>query len=387
VNSDDISQVDCFASLAMTTQVSQDAQATMSLRGAQRRSNPHATYYPPEWAIQSCVWLAYPHNLQEWSERGSKSQCGLELMRQFTDKLIAAILDFQDIRLAFTSAEMMTEFRSRVETVAQGKRYKLNLHIVPNNDIWIRDYGPFFTKRAEQLVSVDFAFNAWGEKFPPWHLDDIAPEVMARELNCEYQQVPMILEGGSLEFNGAGVVMTTEQCLLNKNRNPDLSKAQIEESIKTNLGQDHIIWLKRGLEGDHTDGHIDDFARFIDEDTVLLCQADSPSDPNYEHLRESKRVLEEWRHPETGASFKIIDLPLPKQMFADGVVEPLPCSYANFIFVNGGLIVPVFNCVQDSIAVEILSLALPERRIVAIDASFLIVGGGGIHCMSKQQPS
>ncbi len=358
-----------------------------SLRGAQRRSDPQSAYYPAEWEAQSCVWLAYPHNLKEWSERGSKHECGLELMRQFSDKLIAAVLGFQDLRLAFTDAELLAEMRPRVEAIANGKKFTLHLHVIPNNDIWIRDYGPFFMKRAAELVSVDFAFNAWGEKFPPWDLDDIAPKLMADELGCAYEQVPMILEGGSLEFNGAGLVLTTEQCLFNTNRNPSMSREEIENIILDNLGQEYIIWLKRGLEGDHTDGHIDDFARFIAEDTVVLCLADSPSDPNYQHLLASKTVLENWRHPETGRELRIITLPLPKQMFAGGVVEPLPCSYANFIFVNGGLIVPVFNCAQDTEALRILSEALPDRQIVALDGSFLIEGGGGIHCMSKQQPA
>ena len=377
-----------FQAAAAAQGVCERDDSNTSLREAQRRSNSsQVAYYPPEWAEQSAVWLAYPHNLKEWSERGSKSECGLEQMRKFTHTLISAVLDFQDLRLAFPTAELLAELRGRLEALAANKKYSLHLHVIPNNDIWIRDFGPFFVFKDGKKVSVDFAFNAWGEKFPPWDLDDVVPKLMARELNCDYEHVPMILEGGSLEFNGTGVVMTTEQCLLNKNRNPELSREQIEDIIKVNLGQEHIIWLKRGLEGDHTDGHIDDFARFISEDTVLLCQTDDINDPNYQHLRDSKQQLENWCHPETGASLRIITLPLPRQMFANGVVEPLPCSYANFIFVNGGLIVPVFNCPQDSEAIEILTKALPDRKIVTLDGSFLIEGGGGIHCMSKQEPA
>ncbi len=368
-------------SIYMQQPQAEDSSVATKPPYARHASPSDKSYYPPEWAEQASTCLAYPHNYQEWSERGSGSHAGLEHIRDFTDKLISTILDYQDVRLIFNDAALLNLFEARMQARISNKAYKLHKHIIPNNDIWIRDYGPFFVYRDGRKTLVDFAFNAWGAKFPPWDLDDILPLHLAQQMDCAYESVDLILEGGSLEFNGQGLLMTTEQCLLNTNRNPHLTKDQIENIIKDSLGQNAVIWLPRGLEGDHTDGHIDDFARFIAPDTVLLCEASSSSDPNYEHLRESKRILEAWLEPK----LRVISLPLPTPMRS--ATEILPCSYANFIFVNGAVIVPVFNCPQDEEALEIFSKALPDRKIQPLDGSFLIEGGGGIHCMSKQEPA
>lgn len=344
-------------------------------------------YYSPEWEKQKCTWLAWPHNTQEWGKRG------LEGIRGFYIDLISKILDFQDVNLIFKDEKLLSQFNNEYDLklvkACHGKpRYRLKKIIIANNDIWIRDYGPFFMKGDNGRGGVtppllDFDFNSYGGKFPPWDKDNKVPKEIAMYLGRDIESYPLIMEGGSLEFNGDGVILTTEQCLLNKNRNPKLKKIQIENYLKSAFNVHEIIWLKRGLEGDHTDGHIDDFARFVDERKVLLCQSDDSTDANFRHLKESKLRLKKWRHPKKKYELEIIDLPMPAVITRSG--EQLPASYANFIFVNGGIIVPVFNCDADKVALRVIKKVFPKREIVGIDATLLIQEGGGIHCMTKQE--
>ena len=343
-------------------------------------------YYPPEWHTQSAVWFAYPHS-QRWDAVPYQSGSRLEAIRDFFSRLIDLVLDFQDVNLIFPNSELLEQTKAKLVKLANKKNNKLQYFIIPNEDIWIRDYGPFFVYDSEgnKLVK-DFTFNAWGEKFPPWDLDDYLPQLIAKQCGYQVEKHPMILEGGSLEFNGEDLILTTEQCLLNANRNPAMSQQEIENVLTSELGVNYIIWLKRGLVGDHTDGHIDDFARFIGPHRLVLCQASSSQDPNYQHLQESFMQLQNWKHPETNQALELITLPLPEPMKIPTVSEPLPCSYANFIFVNGGLIVPIFKSQYDDEALSILQKALPERKVIGIDARVLIEEGGGIHCMSKQEP-
>ncbi len=343
-------------------------------------------YYPPEWHEQSAVWFAYPHCFR-WDTVSYQSGSRLEAIREFFAKLIDLVLDFQDVKLLFANEELLKQAEAKFKQIAINKKYKLETLVMPNEDIWIRDYGPFFVYDSEgnKLVK-DFAFNAWGEKFPPWELDDEVPQLMAKHCGYQAEKHPMILEGGSLEFNGEDLILTTEQCLLNANRNPSMSKQEIEQVLKSEFSVNHIVWLKRGLIGDHTDGHIDDFARFIGPYRVVLCKTTSTDDPNYEHLQASYEQLKNWRHPENGKALEIISLPLPEPMKIPTVSEPLPCSYANFIFVNGALIVPIFKSKYDDEALAILQKAMPEHKVIGIDARMLIEEGGGIHCMSKQEP-
>ncbi len=337
--------------------------------------------YPAEWEKQRCTWLSFPHNLNEW---GKKRITGI---RKFYIDLISKILDFQDVNLIFPDEKTLLSTRSMFPE--KKKKYNLKGIIIPNNDIWIRDYGPFFledkTLNSKKRLLLDFEFNAWGGKFPPWNKDNNVPLRIAEYLGEETESYPIVMEGGSLEFNGEDLIMTTEQCLLNKNRNPKLKKNQIEYFLKSAFNIHEVIWLKRGLEGDHTDGHIDDFARFIDKRKVLICKSDDKNDANYKHLKESKEYLKKWRHPKKKYKLEIIDLPMPVKM--KNKKERLPNSYANFIFVNGGVIVPVFNCPADKEALRIFKKIFPSRKIVGISATLLIQEGGGIHCMTKQEPA
>lgn len=332
-------------------------------------------YYPPEWARQISVWLSFPHNAHEWEQTDSKDP--LQQIAIFYRTWIEIILDYQKVDLIFKDQEQMNQEQEWLLSL-NTKKFKVQTHIIPNNDIWIRDYGPFFAEDQTnvQPIIIDFAFNSWGEKFPPWDLDDGVPYEIAKILQlctCSYD---FVLEGGALEFNGEGVLMTTKQCLLNENRNPDYDQEEIEDRLKDAFSIKKIIWLERGLEGDHTDGHIDDFARFISSNKILLCQTEDESNPNYKHLKASRALLEK-------EGFELDFLPLPKGMKRDG--EYLPASYANFIFLNNAVLMPTFNCPQDDEAKEIFVKNFPDRKVLTIDSSFLIQEGGGLHCASKQQ--
>ena len=345
---------------------------------------PRFRRYKPEWEKQRATWLSWPHNEKEWG----KSR--LPKIRKFYEKLISTILNFQDVNLIFTSEKLLNEIETRLIASQQKKKHKLKKIIIPNNDIWIRDYGPFSLETVDEKtkkkkpILLDFEFNSWGGKFPPWNLDNDVPKAMALYLGQGIESYPIILEGGALEFSGDGLTLTTEQCLLNKNRNPKLKKSDIENILRTAFGTEEIIWLKRGLEGDHTDGHIDDVARFVSPRKILICKSNAKKDRNYDHLNESIEYLRKWKHPKKGYRLDIIELPMPDQMEIKN--EKLPNSYANFIFVNRGVIVPTFNCKSDKIALEIFKKIFPDRKIVGVDCSLLIQEGGGLHCMTKQEP-
>ncbi len=330
-------------------------------------------HYPAEWQKQKCIWLSWPHNEKEWGKRK------LEKIRDFYIKLISLILDFQGVNLIFKDEKLL--LKTKLSKELEKKKYKLKKIIIPNNDIWIRDYGPFFMSPGPLL---DFQFNSYGGKFPPWDKDNNVPKEIAKYYQCELESYPLIMEGGSLEFNGEDVIMTTEQCLLNKNRNPKLKKEEIECYLKSVFNIKEILWLKRGLEGDHTDGHIDDVARFVGKRTIVICSEKNKKDKNYKHLKESIEYLKNWKHPKLGYKLKIIELPMPSVGTRHGMY--LPASYANFIFVNGGIIVPIFNSPNDKKALLIFKKLFPKRKIVGIDSTTLIEQGGGLHCMSKQEP-
>lgn len=333
--------------------------------------------YPAEWERQKSIWLAFPHNQKQWgSIELADGRTGLDEIREFFIKLMDIILDYQDVNLIFNNHKLLFEYGRSLESL-KNKKYKLFTHVIPNNDIWIRDYGPFFMEGGSIL---DFGFNAWGEKFHPWDDDNDVPHNIAQALGKPAVVNSMILEGGSVEFSGDGLILTTEQCLLNRNRNPHLSCKEIENNLKQAFGVQEVIWLRRGLEGDHTDGHIDDFARFVGPRHILICYAEDKDDPNYEHLEQSYEQLKEWGNK----ALTLTRLPLPNKMFLPNGLR-LPNSYANFIFLNGAVIVPTFDCPNDVKALEIIQGLFPDRKVIGINSSFLIQEGGGLHCMSKQE--
>src|SRR3954466_2779988 len=213
-------------------------------------------------------------------------------------------------------------------------------HYIKTNESWCRDHGPAFVVKGKKLAIVDWGFNAWGGKYPPYGDDDAVPTRIAEELKLPVFYPKIVMEGGSVEFNGAGTVMTTEQCLLNKNRNPKLSKKQIEQYLKDYYGQQHVVWLGEGIVGDDTDGHIDDLARFIDPQTIVVGVEPDKKDANYDILKENRRRVELLRDQQ-GNPFRIIEIPMPGVVEHDG--QRLPATYVNFYFINGALLVPIYR--------------------------------------------
>jgi agmatine deiminase len=286
-------------------------------------------------------------------------------------------------------------------------------HHIKTNESWCRDHGPaFVVNKNGKAAIVDWGFNAWGGKYPPYDDDDALPTRIAEELGLPVfypggtggspvssgskedhgraahatnaTHATVIMEGGSVEFNGAGTVMTTTDCLLNKNRNPDLSKAQIEQYLKDYYGQSHVCWLTGGIDGDDTDGHVDDLARFISPTQIVFATEPDPKDANYRTLRSVRKQLDKLRDQD-GRPFEIIEIPMPRVVEHDG--QRLPATYVNFYFVNGALLVPTFrNRKNDGKAIEILQSDLPKHQVIGIDCVELIWGLGAIHCLSQQQP-
>jgi len=285
-------------------------------------------------------------------------------------------------------------------------------HQIKTNESWCRDHGPAFVLKngrgesaKPRAAIVDWGFNAWGGKYPPYDDDDAVPTRIAEEykLPVFYPRAPkpggvasatrpdvppkdlVVMEGGAVDFNGAGTVLTTESCLLNKNRNPKLSKKQIERYLKEYYGQQHVCWLGDGIVGDDTDGHVDDLARFINPTTIVIAVEDDPKDENFKILQENRKRVRLLKDQD-GRPFDVVDIPMPGVVEHDG--QRLPATYVNFYFVNGALLVPTYrHRKNDRRALEILQKALPNHEVIGIDCVELIWGLGAIHCLTQQEPA
>jgi agmatine deiminase len=257
---------------------------------------------------------------------------------------------------------------------------------IPTNEPWCRDHGPIFIKREQKprLAILDWAYNAWGGKYPPFDLDDVVPTRIAERLQVPVYYPKLVMEGGSIDVNGSGSLLTTTACLLNPNRNPNSSKAEIEQSLCDNLGVSQILWLGDGIEGDDTDGHIDDITRFVGRATVVTAVEDDPQDRNYEPLRSNLKLLETMTD-ERGEPLHVIALPMPPRIEKGD--RRLPASYANFYIGNTVVLLPVFHSRKDQRAIGILQSCFPTRKVVPIDCRELLWGLGAFHCLTQQQPA
>jgi agmatine deiminase len=280
---------------------------------------------------------------------------------------------------------------------------RISFHSIPTNEPWCRDHGPIFlTRDADpksatgrirrgELAIVDWDYNAWGNKYPPFDLDEVAPTRIAQILNVPVFYPRMILEGGAIDVNGAGVLLTTESCLLNPNRNPNLRREEIEQRLRDFLGVREILWLGDGIAGDDTDGHVDDLARFVSERTVVTVVEDDPQDENYAALQENLARLRGMKIGGRNSDSRrergidIVTLPMPKKIVREGL--RLPASYANFYVANTCVLVPTFADSGDDVALSILRDCFPSRRVVGIDCRELIWGLGTFHCLTQQQPA
>ncbi|CAG4991488.1 Agmatine deiminase [Dyadobacter sp. CECT 9275] len=262
---------------------------------------------------------------------------------------------------------------------------KIEFVVKPTNDAWCRDHGPAFliNPGTRERMVVDWGHNAWGGKYPPFDDDNRTPQAIASYLGLPFVSPGIIMEGGSVEFNGAGTILTSKSCLLNKNRNPHLNQAEIEQYLFDFYGAGQVLWVEDGIAGDDTDGHIDDTTRFVNEDTVVACVEYNPGDENHKILDTNLQMLKKMRLL-NGKQLNIIELPMPEAVVIDGFRTP--GSYANFLICNAGVIVPVFNNPNDQVAVDILEKAFPAREVIPLPATEIIWGQGSFHCLSQQEP-
>jgi len=333
---------------------------------------------PAEWEPQEAVWLSWPHNYNTWP-------------RQFRPvpyayaRFVAAISRFQEVRINAAAGLHERARKFCAKAGADMARVKFFDH--PTNDAWCRDHGPIFVKNdtTGEVALTDWAYNAWGGKYPPYDLDNQIPPRIAGQLGLRRFEHDMILEGGSIDVNGAGVLLTSEQCLLNKNRNPHLTRAQIEKNLKDYLGVKQVLWVGDGIVGDDTDGHIDDITRFYKADGLITCVERNVSDRNHAILAENLERLKSFRTP-AGKKYSIVELPMPKPFGFQR--QRVPASYANFLIINGAVLVPTFReRARDRVALEIIGSCFPGREVVGIDCYHIIWGLGTLHCLSQQQPA
>lgn len=333
---------------------------------------------PAEWAPQQAIWLSWPIRQITWPGHYAT------IPAKFAE-IVAKISAFEQVQI-----NVPGQFRALAEKLfeeagADQKRVVLHDHAV--NDVWCRDHGPIFVKNEKtgELAVIDWGFNAWGGKYFPFAEDDAIPGLVAGKLGLRRFQPGIILEGGSIEVNGEGDLLTTEACLLNPNRNPSLSKGEIEQRLKDNLGVSRIHWLGDGIDGDDTDGHIDDMSRFFAADSIVTAVESDPKDVNYRPLRDNLERLRSLRKAD-GGHFRIVELPMPESCVTDG--QRLPASYANFLILNGAVLVPVFRQPKrDAEALEILAACFKGRSIVPVDCREWVIGRGTLHCISQQQPA
>lgn len=334
--------------------------------------------FPAEWAPHRATWLTFPHNEASW--QGDKLA---KMLPQYL-QLIKAISQGEKVGIVAHSPLLKAQITERLEEVGVDLG-QVEWVIKPTNDAWCRDHGPAFLKHTENgsKLLVNWEHNAWGGKYPPYDDDNRTPLAIAEHLGLEAVSPGIVMEGGSVEFNGRGTLLTSRSCLLNPNRNPHLTQAQIEAYLYHYYGVEQVLWVEDGIVGDDTDGHIDDTARFVDEDTVVACVEHNPEDENYEVLQTNLRLLKQMRLL-NGKPLNVIELPMPKAVLIEGFRAP--GSYANFLICNAGVLVPVFDNPHDELALRILEQAFPERKVIPLSASEIIWGQGSFHCLSQQEP-
>lgn len=329
--------------------------------------------WPAEWEPQSAIWLSWPHRLKTWPDHFDGVQ------EEFT-AFVRAIAEVVTARVLVAPhvVELADKYLQGVANV--------ELHVCPTNDTWIRDFGPTFIFDQEKVVGIDWTFNAWGGKYPPWDSDASAAEFICGSANVAHESSPLVCEGGALETDGTGRLLTTPDCLITDTRNPGWTQDEIAQELYRRLGITEILWMDGGgLAGDDTDGHIDQLARFISTTSIVCAVSEDESDPNHAALESNYRQLRVWGR-QTEPNVEIHRLPTPPPRFVDG--QRVPESYCNFLIVGGKrVIVPQFGASRsDRRAVRYLKMLMPEMEIYPLPAIKFIWGRGAFHCASQQQP-
>ena len=338
------------------------------------KAPPAAAGYrmPAEWEPHSATWIAWPHNRDDWPGRfGPIPWVYAEIVRKLSRFERAGIL---------VDDRALCEGARRILRKAGADLGAVDFLICPTNRVWTRDYGPIFVKNKRGEVAITrWQFNAWA-KYDDWRQDVEVPAAIAAELRMPVFQPEMVLEGGSIDVNGEGLLLTTEECLLSdvQARNPGLSRADIEARMRAYLGVKKVIWLHKGIVGDDTHGHVDDIARFVSPGVVAAAFERDRTDANYEPLRENIEILRR-------AGLTVVKLPMPAPLVFNG--QRLPASYANFYIANRQVLVPTFNDAADRVALGTIAKLFPDREVVGINCTELIWGLGALHCMTQQQPA
>jgi agmatine deiminase len=337
-------------------------------------------HMPAEWRQHDATWLTWPKDPETWPDRVSQ-------VEDIFVEMLAALTPHETVNLLID--DLATE-QAVHERCTFASKTNIRFYQIPTVDSWIRDYGPnFLVDGRGHIAFNDWIFNAWGNKYETLKHDDGVPLFLEPMLQLRRFEPGIVLEGGAIDVNGAGCVLTTEQCLLNPNRNPHLSRAEIEEYLKNYLGVSKVLWLGEGIVGDDTDGHIDDVARFVAPNAIVCAVDEDPEDANYNLLQDNLARLKSMTDA-NGRGFEIVTLPMPGVVGGNStdtrILDRLPASYANFYIANNVVLAPVFGHANDTRAVETLQRVFPDRRVIPINCEPLVWGMGTIHCVTQQQP-
>ena len=335
-------------------------------------------HFPAEFAMHTATWLSWPHKEASWPGK-------IELIFPVYAQFIKYLAEGEKVNINVVDEKMRLK-ALRFISDAGADMNNVQFFFNPTNDAWCRDHGPAFliNPKEKKKIILDWGYNAWGGKYPPYDLDDNIPTLIAQYYNIPVVYPGIVMEGGSVDFNGMGTVLTTTSCLLNPNRNPHLNQKQIEEYLHNFYGVNTILWLGDGIVGDDTDGHIDDLTRFVNKDTVVTIVEENRRDVNYTALQENLNTLKTLRL-ENGKQLNIVELPMPSPIVFEDV--RLPASYANFYISNKYVIVPTFRDKHDERALTILQQCFPTRKVIGLDSTDIIWGLGSFHCLSQQEPA
>lgn len=334
--------------------------------------------FPAEWERQAATWFSWPHNLDTWPGK-------YEPIPNVFTGIVKTLAPYQHVNINVTDDAMREDVSARLLR-ANIDSSRFTLYKIPTNDTWCRDHGPAFVvnpSSPDPLAIIDWGYNAWGGKYPPWDLDDIVPSRIAEMRKLPVFYPGIVMEGGSIDVNGEGCLLTSKSCLLNENRNPALTQTEIEEFLVDYYNVEKILWLGEGIVGDDTDGHVDDTARFVSASTIVAAIEKDPADENYPILRDNLSLLKSMTDEQRN-HFRIVEIPMPSPLFYNN--QRLPASYVNFLVANGIVMVPTFRDKNDAVAIEILQREFRDRVVVGIDCVDLALGLGTLHCISQQEP-
>lgn len=335
-------------------------------------------YFPAEWHAQHAIQLTWPHADTDWD-------WVLPEIQSFYIQLINIILEHEHVILSVPNEDIISDIQPKLKA----SPFQCHFYVASNNDTWARDHGPISIFKDGKLAIADFIFNGWGNKFNAQLDNKITKTLFEQNAypSDDLESLNFILEGGSIESDGNGCLLTTRQCLMNTNRNASLNQAQIENYLTDHLGSKKFLWLKHGdLEGDDTDAHVDTLARFAPNNQIIFQGCQDPEDSHYEELQAMKEELTHFSNV-NNEPYKLVELPWPEPQFEESEQQRLPATYANFLFINGAVLLPVYGVKQDEEAIRVMTKALPEHKIIPVNCSVVIRQYGSLHCLTMQIPS